>query len=140
MKSLIVLCISISTLACAEPNYATKDKSRPLAQSNPVSENCGAVFKNSNNCLNWRVEQEPTQDQMGSFTFTLSHNPLGSIKVVLWMPSMGHGSSPVKVEQLGDRQYRASQVYFSMPGKWQIRFQIKDNNQVLDEAVIEVEI
>ena len=50
------------------------------------------------------------------------------LKVELWMPAMGHGSSPVTVEKALDEQgapklgeYRVSQVYFIMSGEWEAK-------------------
>lgn len=56
--------------------------------------------------------------------------------VFLWMPSMGHGSVPVKIKKISDGEYEVSDVQFIMGGKWEIKFQLKDGAQVFDEAVI----
>lgn len=52
--------------------------------------------------------------------------------VTLWMPSMGHGSAPTKIERLLDSQgkavkgtYLVSNMYFVMPGDWDIRVSVK---------------
>ncbi len=48
----------------------------------------------------------------------------------LWMPSMGHGSAPVKVQNFGGGIFQVTNVYFIMPGDWQIqlRYQIINSN------------
>ena len=53
----------------------------------------------------------------------------GSFKVELFMPGMGHGSSPTQVSRELDEQgqpllgqYRVSSLYFTMPGLWEVRF------------------
>lgn len=58
------------------------------------------------------------------------------LHVFLWMPSMGHGSAPVKLKKIADGEYEVSDVYFIMGGKWEIKFQLKDGNQVFDETVV----
>lgn len=69
------------------------------------------------------------------------------LAVVLWMPSMGHGSSPTKVEPLLDAsgtalsgQYGVKQVYFSMDGDWEVRFQLKRGSTVVSQVVAPFEL
>jgi hypothetical protein len=65
-------------------------------------------------------------------------DPEGSPSVVLWMPSMGHGSSPVTVTRLDIGTYLANEVFFIMPGEWQIKFQLKRADEVIDEAIVDI--
>jgi len=53
--------------------------------------------------------------------------------VFLWMPSMGHGSSPVTIKKLGVGVYDISDVYFIMDGDWHIKIQLRMGSQILDE-------
>ncbi|MGZ3690492.1 MAG: FixH family protein [Pseudobdellovibrio sp.] len=46
---------------------------------------------------------------------------VSDMSVVLWMPEMGHGSSPVKLELFGLNKYKVTQAYFIMPGTWEVR-------------------
>ena len=89
--------------------------------------------------------KEPADEEAGSFTLRFWSTKLGTeqgpyvdpghvVAVKLWMPSMGHGSSPVKVEQIKDQAggavagvYEATDVFFSMGGKWEIWVQLKKN-------------
>jgi hypothetical protein len=48
---------------------------------------------------------------------------------------MNHGSSPVFTSLEDTGTYRAKNVFFIMPGEWEIKFQIKEGNQVVDEAI-----
>lgn len=61
-----------------------------------------------------------------------------SLHVYLWMPSMGHGSAPVKITKINDGEYDVSQVQFIMGGKWDVRFQLKDGNTVVEEVIVPV--
>jgi len=47
----------------------------------------------------------------------------GDFRVVLFMPDMGHGSSPTKIAKLDTNPglYRVSKIYFTMPGLWEVR-------------------
>lgn len=56
----------------------------------------------------------------------------GKFKVALWMPSMGHGSSPTKVNQVINEKgepllgvYQITRVFFTMPGKWDVKISVK---------------
>ena len=48
------------------------------------------------------------------------------VEAQLWMPSMNHGSSPIKVVRLGAQMVRLESVYFIMPGDWELRLVIKN--------------
>ncbi len=47
------------------------------------------------------------------------------LTVKLWMPDMGHGSSPVTVTQFGVNKYKVTQAFFIMPGNWEVRVAFK---------------
>lgn len=68
------------------------------------------------------------------------HDLPKTLFIFLWMPSMGHGSVPVKLKKIGDGEYEVSDVQFMMPGKWEIKFQLKDGAQVFDETVVTLSI
>ncbi len=56
--------------------------------------------------------------------------PPGPVKVSLWMPAHGHGSSPVTLAKLGSEPgvYQASDMYFTMAGDWDVRVNLKYSN------------
>lgn len=60
------------------------------------------------------------------------------LHVRLWMPSMGHGSRPTQVRLLSSEgeclKFNVSQLYFSMPGDWEIQAEIQKGQKVLDQA------
>lgn len=43
----------------------------------------------------------------------------------LWMPDMGHGSSPVTLTQFGVNKYKVTDAFFIMPGHWEVRIAFK---------------
>lgn len=56
------------------------------------------------------------------------------IDVELWMPSMGHGSSPTQVVPMMDSDarplagmYLVTNVFFIMPGDWEVRVTLTDS-------------
>lgn len=53
-------------------------------------------------------------------------------EVSLWMPSMGHGSAPTQIQRAIDNQgqaivgtYQIRNMYFVMPGDWDVRVTLK---------------
>ena len=59
----------------------------------------------------------------------------GKFKVSLWMPDMGHGSSPTQIQKMFDKDgrpllgiYRISNIYFTMGGKWEVRLTLKNGD------------
>ncbi len=57
--------------------------------------------------------------------------------VFLWMPTMGHGSSPIKIKKLATGIYQLSEIYFIMDGFWQLKVQLKNGASLLDEVNFE---
>ena len=139
--------------SCAQPKYIQKTddtNSAPSYQKNKAD--CNVQLKNSKLCLSWLWELKPTETEMGSFVFKIyklnNYDQTAimmengdKVEVVLWMPSMGHGSSPTTVEKLDVGTYRTHDVFFTMPGEWQIKFQFKNlNNELTDEAIVDIQI
>lgn len=56
-------------------------------------------------------------------------DPAFEFSVELMMPSMGHGSSPVRIEHLSPGTYVVSEMYFTMPGDWDVNLLISDGKQ-----------
>lgn len=75
-------------------------------------------------------------------------DPPHAVAVKLWMPAMGHGSSPVTVtpavESGGTRIsgiFDVNNVYFIMPGDWEIHVQlIHGNNRIHEESIAKIHI
>lgn len=151
-KGLALMGVGIALLSgCARPNYEmTKesDQKGGVGQGSPLqrASDCSLRFKTSRYCLSWAWEDKPTGVKAGSLVFKVyrgnvyDDSPVETDfasrpTVVLWMPSMGHGSSPTEVHRLDVGTYRATNVFFIMPGEWEIRFRAKDGGGVDDEAV-----
>ena len=60
--------------------------------------------------------------------------------IFLWMPSMGHGSSPISVKKLSTGLYELTTIYFIMDGAWELKVQIKNGATVNDETTFEYNI
>lgn len=53
--------------------------------------------------------------------------PPGTVKVVLWMPDMGHGSAPTRIQTVPDERghartgaYQVTDMHFIMSGRWHV--------------------
>lgn len=144
----LVLVLALAS-GCAKPKYINEVVSgagENLGQEVQAGR-CEIQFSTSSLCLVWSWGLKPTSESEGTLIFktyrlnNLDQTPvetdlIGLPEVILWMPSMGHGSTPTRVERLDVGTYRVNQVFFIMPGEWDIRFQVKNQQQVLDAAQI----
>lgn len=147
------LCTSAITLicgvliSCAKPKYIQESDTGTAEQKVQESKpECNLKFSNSGLCLLWFWEKLPNStSEFGRLIFkTYRQNiydqspietDLASLPhVVLWMPGMGHGSSPTETTKIDTGTYRSDKVLFIMPGEWEIRFQVKNGNEVGDEV------
>ena len=101
--------------------------------------------------MSWYWVQEPTTQDSGKIllkTFRLNHfdkTPVpASLSIApvltLWMPSMGHGSTPSVVSIVDIGTYLVEDVFFVMLGEWDLHFQIKVDGEVTDEVVVPIRI
>ncbi len=83
--------------------------------------------------LKWVVS--PTLDDLSSFEieFDASLEADHSVHAYLWMPDMGHGSSPIEITSSDSLHYTFSELAFIMPGLWVLHLEILKNNQVIDQ-------
>lgn len=141
--------VAILISGCAEPKYvnAVSDNNSQNTGQEAATGVCETAFSSSGLCLVWYWEVKPTSQASGSLIFKtyrlniLDQTPveidLAQIpQVILWMPSMGHGSTPTATTRIDIGTYRASNVFFVMPGEWEIRFQVKTGNEIKDAAQI----
>jgi hypothetical protein len=61
-----------------------------------------------------------------------------SLDVQPWMPAMGHGSSTPTVTAQGGGVYLVTEVYFYMPGAWELRTSI--SGPTTDHATLQLTI
>lgn len=130
--SLLIFLLTLT--ACARPDYISKKDLLPTNKPESTAE-CPWLFKHSDVCMNLHWNTTPTSTDYSDFTITFinSTEPFDEIQVLLWMPSMGHGSSPVKVTAITAQQFHISEVFFIMPGDWEIRFTLKKSGDTVDQ-------
>lgn len=134
----------VALAGCAQPRY---EAAPPASRNGGEQRLVAGRFASSGLLVSYQWETMPTEESEGSFLFRTYapdprdafpelRDPAGTVAVELWMPDMNHGSSPVLVERLGTGTYRASQVFFSMRGAWEIRVQEKVGPNVVDQAAL----
>lgn len=151
-KRVHLLLITLLLMACAEPKYETKVVANPHSIVEEAAlETCEVALEDLGLCVLWKWEEVPTSSKAGQLIFKVARpneldgSPLPveipfDVALVLWMPDMGHGSTPTRVERVDVGSYRATDVFFVMPGEWDLRFQLKEEGDLRDEAIAKVSI
>lgn len=141
MKYLISAFLFLS--ACARPDYIDpKDQQKTQANNGT----CALELVHTNLCasVQWTIgPQSPNESEfiLKFWDKSSSENgpyidPTNTLSVVLWMPSMGHGSSPVTIEKIETGVYRIRRIYFIMPGDWEVRVFLKNGTATVDQATV----
>ncbi len=137
--------LAFTILGCTKPEYLNRDINQlPSFEKTETA----STLSNSNLKVSIRFLKVQTEEETGTFVLKFwrpnaaDQSPVlqdvqGEVKVRLWMPSMGHGSSPVVVSKADVGTYKVDEVFFSMPGDWDIEVTVVNANQeVIDETKI----
>ncbi|MBC7370760.1 MAG: FixH family protein [Bdellovibrionaceae bacterium] len=132
----IVILMLLNLSGCAKPNY---DEAR-----DPASQNEYVLNKME---MNVRVlwDHRPTNTTDPATMVLEFFDPKdkssfmdpADLRVKLWMPDMGHGSSPVTITRLSRGMYRMTNMYFTMAGLWEIRVGVQDENGVVADFTVQ---
>jgi len=143
-----VLALSLSCGKSGTQEEKRIEINKPVVSSNDGG-SCGLKLEKLEACVNLQWVKQPTQEEEGELTLEFSKlsssaqswNPETEgydLNVILWMPSMGHGSSMVKIipaEKTATKAvFRVTEVFFIMPGEWDIRIQLRKDNNVVDQV------
>lgn len=107
---------------------------------------CEIFFKTEELCLTPKWEVAPTAARPGTMTVTFTDSedrplsPKNDFFFFLWMPGMGHGSTPVTITPVEDGVYSVTNVKFIMKGAWDIHYQLKDGNKVVEDKIQKISI
>lgn len=106
---------------------------------------CQKAFSKKNICgaLTWENAPSTREDLEATLRlYTLQGEVLDTIKkeslrIVPFMAAHGHGShKKVEIADIADGEFTLTRIVLSMPGEWQIKVQIVDDQgNVTDEAV-----
>lgn len=133
--------------ACTKPNF--QKNSNDLDKLNYAESACVLAFTKSQVCGTVKWQKIPTETETGSFLVKIY--PLNNsdenlmvfnydLKIYLWMPSMGHGSSPVQVNKIADNNFLVEKVFFIMPGDWEIHYKLMSQGIEIDEFIQQIRI
>lgn len=146
MKFILISFLFLLTACGESPLFNHKMEKSSILRNLISVETAGTSFAKTDHSfsIDWKVGPE-----LGESRFFLKswNNALGTfsgpyvdlpyeLKVVLWMPAMGHGSSPTKITKSNSGEYDVSSVYFIMNGKWDIKVQLIKDGKVFDEVVV----
>lgn len=128
--------------ACAHPHYGESSSLEDQVENQ--KQICSFSFTGAVSCAKISWEKTQTEDETGTFVLQFGNldsnknlvakDPTQILQVRLWMPSMGHGSSPLTVSKTSLGVYRVEGVWFSMPGNWEIQVKLQDENGVVSES------
>ncbi len=142
MKKLISILLLITISSCGDSPFLNEDESSTEV-TNRQGLNQGELTLSTSDADYivkpfWRVGPEVLTEGKLLILITDSNgvpvDPEYDLKVMLWMPTMGHGSFPVTVTQSQTGIYEATEVFFTMGGYWDIHFQLLENEKVVNEV------
>lgn len=148
MKLFSFFILSFLLNGCAQPKYvqSTPPPANPNRPSG-VTADCRISFPKSGLCLTFFWEKFLTADEPGVLivrTFRpnrfdgtpVAQDVLDELTLEPWMPGMNHGSTPTRTERLDTGTFRIHDVFLIMPGDWELRFQQRQNRNLVDEVSI----
>ena len=130
--------------ACSKPHYVSGLE----GHIDGITGTCGLYFSKENICLKTRWVTKPSESTLGEMELSFSDpddntrllDPRNDVAIVLWMPSMGHGSTPVTITRTDVGRFTASEIFFIMPGPWEIRYQLKDGESIVEQSIQKITI
>lgn len=138
MKILLAVLFIGFSVACARPDYISAEEWQRLNGNPSPASSCTGEFKTLAVCARLQWTKTPNSTEAQEFLLELQGDTslFDDLAIILWMPSMGHGSAPVKIEKLSATQYHITNVYFIMPGDWEVRMSLKKSGQTLDQLFV----
>jgi hypothetical protein len=115
----------------------------------PTSTECPFSFPKAGLCASWtwidvpavEVELSASVKFWNAKTGTPNGPyvaPSSAFRPYLWMPSMGHGSSPIRVTPQETGTFLLEGIFFSMPRDWTLNIELKLGNNELEKANIPI--
>lgn len=142
MHILLLVVALFSFNACANPKRAPASQTPPQAQGGA----CAYTLNVAQLCATIAWENSPSTKASSSLFLLFQKletdyaplaDPSGNLKVYLWMPSMGHGSSPTTIEKVASGVYRISHLEFIMAGTWELRVEVIGKDQSNKDIIVD---
>lgn len=142
IKILISVAV-IFFIGCAKPQYVQKNTEEVAPQSAVLI--CDKTKKLNDLCISWQWLTKPTDEDYGKLIIKSWRKNMidesivpvdlpDTPEVYLWMPSMGHGSVPTTTSKADLGTYLVENVFFIMPGDWEIRVKLNQESIENDEV------
>lgn len=133
MRYFALIIIIMTFAACGKSPLFNKISKNITEISGNAALNEKFPSKNINFILIWK--SPPGLEELGVFEIELTKPmaPELTLDAFIWMPEMGHGSSPIVITKSTDLNYIFSEIAFIMPGLWVLHVEIKENNKVVDK-------
>lgn len=136
MKLLLLITSFFTLISCGKSPLLLDKKSNEVSSHNEFE--TGKTLKTSHHNLSLKWLSTLNTTDPAHALLIVTNNSFAAdlpspFKIFLWMPEMGHGSSPITIKKLGTGLYELSDIYFIMDGLWQMRIQVINNGEVLEE-------
>lgn len=140
MKLILSLFLILILVSCGKsPLLSRAEKVSSNSQSLEVKQ----YFRTTSQDIfvNWLTNQNTSEEAKAivilSQNGTNSDHLDYSLNAYIWMKSMGHGSSPITITKIAPGIYKLEEIYFSMPGDWQLHLTLNRNNTTVEDIEIE---
>lgn len=76
----------------------------------------------ANVCAHLGFHSDLKSTEAGQFIVDIMvQDQVENLQVTLWMPDMGHGTSPVTLSDIGNSHWLVKDAWFVMPGNWVVK-------------------
>lgn len=134
-KITLILILILSATGCGKSPLLNKAKSAiaNLAGTEEIKTDPDSSFDQMGVTFNWLTL--PSLEEEGSFNLKLKEALRDNqrIEAYLWMPEMGHGSSPIEIKAINPMEIEYTELAFTMPGLWVLHINFIENEKVVDK-------
>ncbi len=136
MFKLIFIFVTMCFVGCGKSPFLKEPLATGAIKAESIETNVRIFDSEKKIEVKWLTKKN-SFDEAQALVFLYSNDKLydpeesEDISFYLWMESMGHGSSPIFVKRLDKGIYSLSEIYFSMPGDWQLKIDFKKNNKTI---------
>ena len=132
-NKITLIFLTLFFMSCGKPPLLNKLHTNPEEINGQILLSEQFPIEKLSFSINWIIK--PTLENLSSYELKLAR-PLPQTQTLnsfIWMPDMGHGSSPIQISQLNATDFNLSEIAFIMPGLWVLHIEILENKQVIDQ-------
>ncbi len=136
MNKFIFIFIVLSIFGCGKSPFLKQPLASGVTKVESIEANIRSIDSEKKIEVKWLTKKNSFEEAQALGFFYLNDklfDPVDSedISFYLWMESMGHGSSPIVIKRIDKGIYSLSEIYFSMPGDWQLKIDFKKSNKTI---------